>query len=209
MSVSMCLSLWDTQTHAHTHTCLQTTSRAPDCPTCPLTDHQRLMDQCLPECSGPKSEDSMKMKAKSFYFHVCECVALPCEQNTSHKIQLWKNKRSLFTTDNSDTHRHLRGSEPSVVTHYSFSPVCMSVNVTYPQVKLLCSECVCVRWFLWVCGWIFSLSVRNNVSLKKFHLQKTTELLTQKGGKKAFKPFKALIQWDRIFSFISVHFLWI
>ncbi len=153
------LQISHTHTHTHTHRCQQTTSGAPVQPTCPLKDHHWLVDQCLLVWVEVKNKKRKEKKKKTLlenivctYVYVCVCVcvclSVPHEPRASHKIQLWKNRRSLFATDNSSTHKHLQGSEPSVVTDCSISPsVCESVWA--PHIFLLdinhCLLNVCER----------------------------------------------------------------
>lgn len=73
--------------------------------------------------------------------------------------------------DNGNTHKHLQGWEPSVVTDCSISAVCVQecVSATHLPVrhKPLCCECV---WFLRLCeacGWECTLSANRNVSQQK------------------------------------------
>lgn len=118
--------------HTHTHTQrthMQTTSGIPDCPTCPFMDLQWLMDQCLSVCPEAK-KSTIAITWKQFWLHlwmcVCACVVLPHEPLATHKIQLWKT-RHLYSRLTTSTHKHLQGSEPSVVTDCSISPVCVSL----------------------------------------------------------------------------------
>lgn len=104
--------------------------------------------------------------------HLClYSVGVPHEPQASHKIQLWKT-RDLYSQLTTATHKHLQGSEPSVVTDCSISySVLLDVNHWLLCVCACVCACVFERDTFWehmqlVAGNVACLS--KNVSQHKF-----------------------------------------